>query len=340
MRSTQVQPEVLIGLFADLPNPANISQGYLYFATDTIQLFVLKIDPVTQTRTWVQTTSGATPLGIPLDQIAFGNAVGGLQSSPHLTFDPILGVFSQLDNTGAAFISVDGAPGTGHRTESWSDGTQLVVNIVTDPTARAVGDNTGRGFHAFDAAGMLRYSMRSDPVAPGFFSVNFFDSTGVLYSRSITTVGTRESDWLNTAGNATQVQFKSTASSAWALFSDTTGISMLFIDQLNRIITYASGTIVGGAVNKGINFVADPTVSREFLTADGLTVTLNDALLAIGWTCEFWSMTGTLAPANIFAPTAGTIVSSGIPAAATSTWPPGATVVTVTKQAAGVYVRT
>lgn len=76
MRSTQVAPEVLIGLFSELPNPATVPQGYFYFATDTIQLFMLEINPTTQVRTWALTSSAGSLPGIPFDQVAVGNAAG------------------------------------------------------------------------------------------------------------------------------------------------------------------------------------------------------------------------------------------------------------------------
>lgn len=111
MRSTQVSPEVLIGLFADLPNPAEISLGYFFFATDTIQLFVLKIDAATQARTWVQTSGAGSLPGIPFDQVAVGSVGGtGLTSSANFTYDPASGLLTARDTNGAILFTLDGNP--------------------------------------------------------------------------------------------------------------------------------------------------------------------------------------------------------------------------------------
>lgn len=63
MRATQTAPVVLTGLLADLPNPAETPQGYLFFATDTVQLFMLTIDPVTQVRSWDVTSGSSSATG-------------------------------------------------------------------------------------------------------------------------------------------------------------------------------------------------------------------------------------------------------------------------------------
>lgn len=58
---TQVQPYVLIGNLADLPNPASVPQAYLYHAADTGDCFILQIEPDTGLRHWVE-FCGATGL--------------------------------------------------------------------------------------------------------------------------------------------------------------------------------------------------------------------------------------------------------------------------------------
>lgn len=113
MPATQPDPEVLIGLFSELPNPASVPQGYFYFATDTIQLFMLKINPTTQARAWVLTSSAGSLPGIPFDQVAVGNATGtGLTSSANFTYDPASGLLTARDTSGKILFTIDGNPAT------------------------------------------------------------------------------------------------------------------------------------------------------------------------------------------------------------------------------------
>lgn len=58
---TQVSPYVLTGLLSELPNPATISDGYLFYATDTQELFVLVINQATQVRSWDGVGRGPAP---------------------------------------------------------------------------------------------------------------------------------------------------------------------------------------------------------------------------------------------------------------------------------------
>lgn len=299
MLSNQGAPRVQVGLFADLPNPAEIPLGYFFFATDTIQLFLLKIDPVTQARTWVQVVSGATPLGIPLDQIAFGNATGGLQSSPHLTFDPVGGVFLVRDTNGVILFTIDalaanrlfevmnaqgfsafmvdgkaasqsvkfndsngvtmenvderaavrqlivqdatGAPisvidtltGSGHRSETWTDGTQPVFNVVTDPAARGALDNTGRGAHLYDAGGLLRYAFRSDNFAgPNIFLQRGFGESGAILFEQFQGPLVWSTTWSEQTGTHAIVAIIQSSAGARTQFLDVGGASILNIGQV------------------------------------------------------------------------------------------------------------
>jgi hypothetical protein len=70
---TQPSPYSLVGLLADLPAPTQIPQGYSFFATDTQQLFILVIDPVTDVHSWVAVagTGGGVPLPPILELINF-----------------------------------------------------------------------------------------------------------------------------------------------------------------------------------------------------------------------------------------------------------------------------
>lgn len=52
MLVTQVSPYVLVGPLADLPDPAAVSQGYLFRATDTGDCLILLIDAATGVRSW------------------------------------------------------------------------------------------------------------------------------------------------------------------------------------------------------------------------------------------------------------------------------------------------
>jgi Collagen triple helix repeat (20 copies) len=49
---TQVDPYVLLGLFVDRPLPGSVPQGFVFYATDTSQPYVLVIDSTTGIRSW------------------------------------------------------------------------------------------------------------------------------------------------------------------------------------------------------------------------------------------------------------------------------------------------
>jgi len=98
------------------------------------------------------------------------------------------------------------------------------------------------------------------------------------------------------------------------------------------------------ATDKSSNFSAAPTVARYTLTADTLTITIDESTWANGDTVEFWSTTETTAPAHTFACSstgkfkfAGS--GGGGSGASTAPWPSGATCVVITRYASGVYLR-
>lgn len=166
MRSTQIAPGILVGLLADLPNPSEIPLGYIFYATDSTQFFVLAIDSVTQLRTWNsvasaiiaglihangsvpftanQTFAGfrATNLGAP--QAADDNArAGDVTWSPVDTHTPSFGVgdftVGNSFQTQKIPLVITGArakvPGAGtYRCKLWRwDGTLLATapDVVT-----------------------------------------------------------------------------------------------------------------------------------------------------------------------------------------------------------------
>lgn len=49
---TQTSPYVLVGALADLPNPASVPQGYIFYASDTGGSYILDIDTASGVRTW------------------------------------------------------------------------------------------------------------------------------------------------------------------------------------------------------------------------------------------------------------------------------------------------
>jgi len=102
--------------------------------------------------------------------------------------------------------------------------------------------------------------------------------------------------------------------------------------------TYDGGTIVR-AQTRDASFATEAGVSRYYLTADALTITLDDAALAVDQEVDFVSMTGTANPGHTFAASSGTVTGAGVPPAPTAPWPNGAGRVTAIKQAAGVFWR-
>jgi len=107
--------------------------------------------------------------------------------------------------------------------------------------------------------------------------------------------------------------------------------------------TYDGATKVLNTDKSG-NFSAVPTVARYTLTADTLTITIDESLWANGDTVEFWSTTETTAPAHTFACSASGKFKyagsgGGGSGASTAPWPSGATCVVITRYASGVYLR-
>lgn len=94
---TQVQPYVLIGNLADLPNPASVAQGHLYHSVDTGDCFLLQIEPDTGLRHWVE-FCGATGLtGIEGPALLKWSGAGDISTMPFVVAD-----------TGTASISASG----------------------------------------------------------------------------------------------------------------------------------------------------------------------------------------------------------------------------------------
>lgn len=86
---TQVQPYVLIGNVADLPNPASVPQCYLYHSADTGDCFILQIEPDTGLRHWTE-FCGATGLtGIAGPALLKWAGGGNLTSSGYVIADDV-----------------------------------------------------------------------------------------------------------------------------------------------------------------------------------------------------------------------------------------------------------
>lgn len=60
----------MLGNLADLPNPASVAQGYLFYAIDTGQTFILHIFASTGVRQWVLLTAS-----VPVISIVGGSGV-------------------------------------------------------------------------------------------------------------------------------------------------------------------------------------------------------------------------------------------------------------------------
>lgn len=73
--STQTAPYVLVGNIADLPNPASVPQGYIFYASDTGASAVLSINPATGARIWSVLTVVTTIGGIGLDVTYIGGTL-------------------------------------------------------------------------------------------------------------------------------------------------------------------------------------------------------------------------------------------------------------------------
>lgn len=118
-----------------------------------------------------------------------------------------------------------------------------------------------------------------------------------------------------------------------ALFTGTLGVTTGYVQ-------YDGGTAVNGST-KGTNFSTDEKTSRYYLSADSLTITLDDAVMAGGQTIEFISTTGTLSPGHTFTASSGTVTYAGAGGSpgASASWPSGAGSVVIVKVASGVFWR-
>lgn len=125
----QVSPNVLIGKIADLPNPASMPQGYIFYADDVAVTFILRIVSGTGVRQWDPIATTVAPVittvgGPGLDTTYIGGttvaptpASGAFAASPTTTVyeingintdvflnhaDPIGQRYEFYDNTGSA----------------------------------------------------------------------------------------------------------------------------------------------------------------------------------------------------------------------------------------------
>lgn len=98
------------------------------------------------------------------------------------------------------------------------------------------------------------------------------------------------------------------------------------------------------STTKSANFTAEPTVPRYRLSADTLTITLNEATWTVGDVVTFTSVTETTSPGHTFAcSSAGKFKFAGSggggSGVTTAPWPSGATIVVIECDASGVFIR-
>lgn len=160
---------------------------------------------------------------------------------------------------------------------------------------------------------------------------------------ALTITGGAASTWSTTAGKQTISGFAGLdllVGSASTINLGTSLATALNVGQDTVSTTkYSGGTVVGdSATTKAVSFTVSAFISRYYLTADSLTITLDDAL-PVGATWELWHFTTTASPGHVLTPTSGTVAQyPSLAPAATLTWPANQPTMTVTKKAAGVFV--
>lgn len=118
MPAIQTAPQILVGLFADLPNPALMPVGYFFYASDTRQLFV-----IVPTRVW-----GEVSLPASIDPAA---GVPGLRT---------LGLGPQQAAPGTTLVTAQNYADNGdlltlQNAQAYVDAVLSAVSGFTTPTA-------------------------------------------------------------------------------------------------------------------------------------------------------------------------------------------------------------
>lgn len=179
MFTTQVNPSVLTGNFADLPTPIGFEEGTEYNAIDTAQTFHTAI--VAGVMSWVLSSVPTPPLVLPINEIAFGTG-GGVTSDSRLTFDPTASQFIVRDGPNTVVFEVNAPSGIGPRDVFVLDDFGLNVFAVhaksSDRTivfgnpagARLVYDSIANKLAAFSAAGVKRWELNASTGAPLTFA--------------------------------------------------------------------------------------------------------------------------------------------------------------------------
>lgn len=80
MLTTNNDPKILTGNISELPNPASVPAGTLFFSLDTGESRVLEIDPATGIRVWVNGALGATITAYM--QLVFGGGITTIVGVP------------------------------------------------------------------------------------------------------------------------------------------------------------------------------------------------------------------------------------------------------------------
>lgn len=277
MNQTTIAPVTIEGTLAERPDAAEMPQATLFFATDTLELFIVVINQATGARTWESTASGAAG-GVGLDEIAVGTGTG-IAGYTYFTFNPTTHAMTLVGQDTNRFLIADGS--TANRFfQLYNDGNFLSVDVVLKAATQRflLNDSAGVELMNLDQRATVRQLDLLTETAKPAFRVIAKDAQVVVQKFSApTTVTHAQSPYtmlahdtiidVDTSGGAVSIILNSTLpTNQEVMVRDKTGNA-----GANPItITATAGTVLGppgtGTVNVNYDYRAwkfDGTNWRE-----------------------------------------------------------------------------
>lgn len=209
MRATQNDFKLIQGLFADLPDPAEMPLGTAFYATDTDALFILEINPVTGVRVWgalgggsggpFVETNGTTPLtanwdvgGFQLKNVANPTAPQDAATKSYVdAADAILAAY--IDGN---FVKTDG---TTPLTGNWNVGGFQLKNLA-DPTSA---QDAATKAYVDRTSGGTSQSKSTNFTADPLISTYYLDADGLTITLPSTAPVGTSWNFISTTGSLT-----------------------------------------------------------------------------------------------------------------------------------------
>lgn len=277
---TQTAPHIITGTLSEIPDPSTIPDGYLFYAVDVQELFVLVINQTTQLRAWEISSSSTTiplhrgllvgsgsyPAGVNLLFVQT-NGVGTTVTLPNVNavIDGEVLYLKDLTSTAAITLVVP----AGNTLEGVLNGTQVLAGGGGDQAVMLVADKTTGGWWILSES-LTGPNTASIPSNPQYFVSNA-GNDGPTHSGSATdplatvTEALRRLKISSWSGQPVITQINNTnegANPSWDFPSPPSGSSPILL-QGTSIQTLGPTAPTGGTTGTQFGTIALPTITSS-----------------------------------------------------------------------------